>query len=261
MNLPAERCALVMTFDREAVRIPVLALGKGWLAVDKPAGMSVHNEPGRDLCSFASAFLRGNSAACGRASFDPAFGVHPVHRLDRETSGMILLAVTREAFRFLANQFESRRVEKRYVALLHGPLDCPEGDGARGEWTWPLTKNAGGRDNPEGAGPLLESRTLYHVLDRSAHYTMAEIEPLTGRTHQIRRHAKLAGHPVVGDARYGSNRAISFLRKNCAFDRLALHARTLILQLPAEREPATLETLDIPGEMRRLFENDRTGRV
>ncbi len=75
---------------------------------------------------------------------------------------------------------------------------------------------------------------------------MVEIEPLTGRTHQIRRHAKLAGHPVVGDARYGSTRAINYLRRNFAFDRLALHARSLTLQLPDGKTPETIETPSNP---------------
>jgi len=246
----------MITIEREPVQIPVLALGKGWLVVDKPAGMSVHNESGRDLCSFASDFIQNETTIRGQIEMNPDFGVNPVHRLDKETSGVNLLAVTREMFRFFSMQFESRQVGKRYVALLHGRLENPEGSDPWGTWRWALANTAGGRHNPEGAGHRQESRTRYRVIDHSPHYTMVEIELLSGRTHQIRRHAKLSGHPVVGDARYGSTRAVNYLKRNCAFDRLALHARALTLHLPGEKEPKTVETPTIPGQMQHLFEND-----
>ena len=187
---------------------------------------------------------------------DPDFGVHPVHRLDKETSGVMLLAVNRESFRFFSNQFESRQVKKQYIAILHGRLEKPEENDPWGTWEWPLSETAGGRQNPEGPGNRKDSRTRYRVLDHSAHYTMVEIELLTGRTHQIRRHAKLSGHPVVGDARYGSMRAINYLKRNFAFDRLALHARSLTLQLPDGNAPETIETPAIPSQMLDLFQND-----
>jgi RluA family pseudouridine synthase len=249
--------SMMITIEREAIQIPVLALGKGWLVVDKPAGMTVHNEAGRDLCSSVSAFIRHNTTIQGQIEMDPDFGVNPVHRLDKETSGVMLLAVTREMFRFFSKQFEARQVKKRYVAILHGRLENSEGSDPWGTWRWALAKTAGGRRDPEGAGERQDSQTRYRVLDHSAHYTLVEIELLSGRTHQIRRHAKLAGHPVVGDARYGSTRAINTLRRNWAFDRLALHARALTLQLPGGRAPKTVETPTIPGQMRDLFANDR----
>lgn len=242
--------------DTGRVSIPLLAVGKGWLVVDKPAGMSVHNEPGGDLCSLVSAHILKNAAVREQTAIEPGFGVHPVHRLDRETSGVILLAVSREMFRFFSSQFESHKVAKRYLAILHGILENPPGSDAWQMWRWPLSKNAGGRNNPEGSGDLRESLTRYHVLESGMHYTMVEVEPLSGRTHQIRRHAKLAGHPVVGDARYGSTRAINYLRQNAGFDRLALHSRTLTFQLPGGSGPKTVEA-PMPEPMRVLFENDR----
>ena len=245
-----------MAIGSEPMHIPVLALGKGWLVVDKPAGMSVHNEPGRDLCSRASAFIQKEKTILRQIDMDPGFGVNPVHRLDKETSGVLLLAVTREMFRFFSEQFESHRVKKRYVAIVHGRLEIPPGDDSWGTWRWALAKAAGGRNNPEGSGHRQDSRTRYRVLDHSAHYTLVEIELLSGRTHQIRRHAKLSGHPVVGDARYGSTRAVSYLRQNHGFDRLALHAWALTLDLSGAKEPQTVQTPTIPSQMRHLFEKD-----
>jgi len=237
--------------------IAVLAAGKGWLAVDKPAGVTVHNAPGRDICSLAAALIQKDPAVSGQIDMDPDFGVHPVHRLDKETSGIMLLAATLEAFRFFSKQFESRQVKKRYVAILHGRLETPQGNGPWGTWRWALAKTAGGRLSPEGAGQRQAAETRYRLLDRSAHYSMVEIELLTGRKHQIRRHAKLAGHPVAGDARYGSKRAANYLKRNFAFERLALHAHALTLLLPGAAAPQTVKTSTIPEQMRRLFEDDR----
>ena len=243
--------------DSKLLSISVLAAGKGWLAVNKPAGVTVHNTPGRDICSLVFAFIQKESAASALIDMNPDFGVNPVHRLDKETSGIILLAATPAAFRFFSKQFESRQVKKRYIAILHGRLEPPQGNDPWGTWCWALAKTAGGRLRPEGAGQRQAGETRYRVLDRSAHYTMVDIELLTGRKHQIRRHAKLAGHPVVGDARYGSKRAANYLSRNFAFDRLALHAYALTLLLPGGTAPKTVKTPAMPDPMRDLFDNDR----
>ena len=247
----------MITIDSKSLRIPVLATGRGWLVLDKPAGITVHNTPGRDVCSLASDFIQKEPSVLGQIDRDPDFGVNPVHRLDKETSGIILLAATPEMFRFFSKQFESRQVKKRYVAILHGPLENPRGDDLWGTWCWALAKTAGGRLRPEGAGQRQAASTRYRILDRSAHYTMVEIELLSGRKHQIRRHAKLSGHSVVGDARYGSKRAAGYLKKNFAFDRLALHAHALTFHLPGGTEPEAVTTPSIPDQMQNLFKNDR----
>lgn len=246
------------TITGNSLPIAVLAAGKGWLAVDKPAGITVHNAPGRDICSLAAAFIQKEPAVSGQINMDLDFGVNPVHRLDKETSGIILLAATPAAFRFFSKQFEYRQVKKRYIAILHGRLENPQGNDPWGTWCWTLAKTAGGRLNPKGAGQRQTGETRYRALDRSAHYTMVEFELLTGRRHQIRRHAKLAGHPVAGDARYGSIRALKFLSRNFGFDRLALHALSLTLLLPGGSAPQTVKTPAIPEQMRELFDKDKT---
>jgi RluA family pseudouridine synthase len=247
----------MITIDHKSIRIPVLATGEGWLMVDKPAGLTVHNTPGQDVCSLVSGFFKKNPAVSDLIKMDPTFRVNPVHRLDKETSGILLLAVTPEMFRFFSNQFESRQVRKRYVAILHGMLENPKEGDPWGIWHWALAKTAGGRQRPEGAGPRQPATTRYRILDRSARYSLVEIEPLTGRKHQIRRHAKLSGHSVVGDARYGSKRAAAVLKKTFDFDRLALHAQGLTLQLTGRTKPETITTPDVPESLRNLFENDR----
>ena len=242
--------------EQKSERIGVIASGTGWLAVDKPAGMSVHNEPGNDLWSLAAELIRKSKALQERVGVSGKSGVDPVHRLDRETGGLILLAARRETLRYFAELFESREVQKRYIALLHGRPEEPAEDNPWGTWDWPLTSTAAGRADPQGIGKLQESRTLYRVMGRSIHYTLVELELLTGRTHQIRRHAKLAGCPVTGDIRYGSTRAANFLLRNHGFQRLGLHSQSLTLVPPDEEEPTTLETAGIPAEMLKLFEGD-----
>lgn len=244
--------------------IKVLAAGRGWLVVDKPAGMSIHNAPGEDLCSLVSESIQQQTEIREQLGIsllptDPGINIHPVHRLDRETSGVVLLAADRDVFRFFSKQFDARTVQKSYVALVHGRLEIPQGKDLWGMWKWPLAKTAAGRSHPQGSGPRQPSRTRYRVLDHSDHYTMVALELLTGRTHQIRRHAKLAGHPIVGDARYGSDRAVKFLQENRGFNRLALHARALTLRLPGEKNQTTIETPAIPDQMTALFKEDRAG--
>ncbi|MBC2715368.1 MAG: RNA pseudouridine synthase [Desulfobacteraceae bacterium] len=253
----------MITINFKSIQIPVLASGKGWLAVDKPAGLTVHNETGKDLCTLARNYIQKKPNIFKHISLDTDFGIHPVHRLDKETSGVLLLAANREIFRFFSKQFESRSVKKRYIAIVHGPLATyktdaqSETDNVWKTWQWPLAKDSGGRKNPVGSGKKQPCETRYRVMDQSAHYTMVEIELLTGRKHQIRRHAKLARHPVVGDSRYGSIRAVNFLKTNCNFNHLGLHARSLTFHLPEEQEPQMVETLELPVQMRKLFENDK----
>ena len=236
------------------MQIPLIALGKGWVAVDKPAGITVHNQPGSDLYTWVFTMVQKEPRLRIQMGMKPGYGISPVHRLDRETSGVILLAGDPKTFRFLSEQFESRQVKKRYVALLHGRLEIPAGEGTWGTWSWPLAKTAGGRRHPQGSGRRLPCETRFRILRRSARYTMVEMEPLTGRKHQIRRHAKMSGHPVVGDARYGSRRSVDYLRRNLGFHRLALHARSLTLTLQKGRDPEKLETPEIPRKMQALID-------
>ena len=236
----------------------ILEYGPGRLFVNKPEGVSVHNQPGKDICSLAEKFVRAHSEIREKTCFDPEFGVNPVHRLDKETSGVMLLAVNREVFQFFSRQFEARTVRKQYIALLHGSLEHQDADGSWGTWHWPLSKAAGGRKNPGGASKRLPSETRYRVMGHSQHYSLVELEIHSGRTHQIRRHAKLSGHPVVGDQRYGSARASNFLKNNMNFTRLALHAQSLTLCTALGKEPQTVKTPEAPASMMALFDNDNS---
>ena len=229
--------------------------GRGWMAVVKPSGMSLHNDPGKDLLSAAARYLETHGALASAMGVEADFGIHAPHRLDKETSGIVILTCTAEAHRWISRQFMEKRVHKEYAAIVHGEVRAPEGSEG-GEWAWPLSKRAGGRSDPAGAGERVPCRTRYRVLRHTPRYTLIACEPVTGRIHQIRRHAKLAGNAVVGDARYGTLRSIRHLEK-LGFRRLALHAAAVTLVLPETASPLTLESpRRLPADMAELLEAD-----
>lgn len=233
-------------------RSPLLtASGVGWLVMEKPCGMSVHNQPGKDLLSLSLALVQ-SAPENAFQGWDPDFGVHPVHRLDAETSGLVLLALNAGVFHSLSQQFEEKTIQKEYLALVHGSM--PEREGL---WKTPLSTKAEGRQNPQGAAPLVDCETRYAVSASSARYTLLRCFPLTGRTHQIRRHAALSGHPLVGDRRYAPARALRFLEKNWPEMRLGLHATTLSFQPPEGSTFLSVESRCTPEAFDRLMERDR----
>lgn len=237
----------------DSLGITVLDGGEGWVALEKPCGVSVHNEPGRDLVSMVTRVLAEDPSRVRQGRGGEAPSVHAVHRLDGDTSGVVLFAFGKEAARHLTRQFEEKRVTKVYLALLHGLI----GDES-GEWTQPLAREAGGRNNPAGSGELMPSTTAYAVEERSQRYTLVRCNPLTGRTHQIRRHAKLSGHPITGDRRYGSSRALSVLSERFGYDRLGLHALSLTFFPPGEAGARTVTAFErVPRAMADLLAGDR----
>lgn len=221
--------------------LPV-AIGEGWMVVEKPAGISIHNEPGRDLITLMAPHVVA----------DGGFGIHAVHRLDRETSGIILLAYRRAVFEALSREFAAGRVIKEYWAVAHGHLPLEE----EGCWDWPLNPNEGGRSDPQGRGDRVACITHFSAIRHSPHYSMLRCRPATGRRHQIRRHAALAGHPVVGDRRYGSLRACRFLESKLGFSRLGLHSAALTIRMPGQNEPRHFASAKLPKELEELLSRD-----
>ncbi len=187
--------------------IRIVALGERWIAIDKPAGLL--SVPGRGPEKADCAWRRLQA-------------IHPeaipVHRLDMETSGLLLFARDADAHRALSRAFERREVEKRYVAIVHG-APCSDA----GEIDLPLIVDWPRRplqklDLEHGKRSL----TRWRVLERHAATTRLALEPLTGRSHQLRLHLAALGHPIVGDPLYG--------RPDGAV-RLLLHAERLAFTL------------------------------
>lgn len=223
--------------------ISVVGQGDGWVCVDKPAGLSVHNDPGQDLISILA--HAGGNIPRGET-------LAPVHRLDRETCGLILLATDRTVLARLSKLFAERIIKKRYRALVHG---CFTPDQTPGVWDAPLSRQAGGRRDPVGKGRKDPAHTRYTVLEQTAHYALLDIELLTGRKHQIRRHAKFFGHPVTGDSRYASERALKFLKEKQQYTTLGL--QSYYLEFHDAEKRVCLELPHLPPEMARLLDLDK----
>jgi RluA family pseudouridine synthase len=163
------------------------------VVVDKPAGVRMHPGHPRPLASLKE-MLR-------RELWDhPGAPPELVHRLDAGTSGLAVLALRTDAARHLAGQFEHRRVEKRYLAVVHGRMGTDAGviDLPLG----PAGTRSERRQGIGGPAPR-PARTRFAVLERRAHRTLVELVPETGRRHQLRVHLAALGHPVVGDVLYG----------------------------------------------------------
>ncbi|MFA6552682.1 MAG: RluA family pseudouridine synthase, partial [Candidatus Paceibacterota bacterium] len=148
-----------------------------------------------------------------------------VHRLDRETSGVIVVAKNQKAFEFLKEQFQNRKIQKTYLAFVYGELkkdedkiDRPIGRSKNDFRKWSAQRGT--------RGELREAVTEYKVLERGNGYSYVEVMPKTGRTHQIRVHFKAINYPIVCDSLYASN-----MPEALGFKRLALHSRSLEFEL------------------------------
>ena len=180
------------------------------LVVDKPEGLVVI--PQRDRA--AGSLVESLSAHRGEK-------LYVVHRIDKDTSGVIVFAKDAQTHRHLNRQFEARVVEKAYLALVHGVM--ADDTGLIDE---PLRQFGSGRVavDPERGKPSL---TEFRVLERFASHTLVEAYPKTGRRHQIRVHLYSLGHPIVGDSLYGDKTI------QRTYPRLMLHAQRLRLTLPS----------------------------
>ena len=192
------------------------------LVIDKPAGLAVHPAPGHPNHTLVNAILSHLSDLP-----DTGDSLRPgiVHRLDKDTSGLMVVAKNSVAQANLSDQFKDRSVVKAYSALVKGHLtpedgiiEAPIGRDSRNRKRMAVTAEGRGR----------EARTQYHVIRYIDDYTLLEVVPETGRTHQIRVHLSAIGYPVVGDATYG--------KKSPHLSRQFLHASRLGFHLPSSGE-------------------------
>ena len=227
------------------------------VAVDKRAGVPVH-PVGMNLYRTVLTGLRSRALAAGEA---PERLPRLVHRLDLETSGVLLAAKGREAARFLTARFREGRVEKEYAALVYGRV---EEDAGRIEL--PLGPEPGARVpykqavRREGGRPAV---TEYRVLRRGREVTLLLLRPRTGRKHQLRVHLAALGHAVVGDKVYGPDEKYYFQAREgppgpealgeLLLPRQALHALRLTFPHPRRRRPVTIEA-PLPAAFVRLLE-------
>ena len=231
----------------EDIPLSIIFENKDLLVVDKPAGMVVHPAAGHDSGTLVHAVL-GYDPDIEGIGGEERPGV--VHRLDKETSGLILLAKNDRAHHWLQDQFRLRKVVKTYLALVDGAPPTPSG----------RVEASIGRDPshrkrmatlPPGKGR--DAISEYKTLESFAHHALLEFHPLTGRTHQIRLHCAFLGCPIVGDKVYG--------RRNPTLDlaRHFLHAAKLEIVLPGEIAPRVFEA-PLPGELERVLVELRSGK-
>lgn len=233
-NLVAEEIPLDIIFENNDL-----------LVVNKPAGMVVHPAAGHAQGTLVNAVL-GYDAELEGIGGEERPGV--VHRLDKETSGLILLAKNERAHRWLQDQFRLRKVQKTYLALVDGRPPTPSG-----RVEAPIGRDPKNRKRMAivSASKGREAISEYKTLESFQKHTLLEFHPLTGRTHQIRLHCAFLKCPIVGDEVYG--------RKNASLPihRHFLHAYRLKIVLPGEKEPHDFEA-PLPGELEQVLSHLRT---
>jgi 23S rRNA pseudouridine1911/1915/1917 synthase len=228
----------------EDIPLDILFENDDLLVVDKPAGMVVHPAAGHATGTLVHAVL-GYDPELEGIGGEERPGV--VHRLDKETSGLILLAKNESAHRWLQDQFRLRKVEKVYLALVDGAPPTPSG-----RVEAPIGRDRSHRKKmailPSGKGR--EAVSEYVTLEAFKAHTLLEFHPFTGRTHQIRLHCMFLGCPIVGDKIYGHR------KQSIDIKRHFLHAAKLKIILPGENQPQTFEA-PLPGELQAILESLR----
>jgi 23S rRNA pseudouridine1911/1915/1917 synthase len=224
----------------EDIPLDIVFENEDLIVVNKPAGMVVHPAAGHASGTLVNAVL-GYEPDIEGIGGEERPGV--VHRLDKETSGLIVLAKNERAHRWLQDQFRLRKVDKTYLALVDGKPPTPSG----------RVEAHIGRDPshrkrmaivPESRGR--EAVSEYKTVESFRSHTLLEFHPHTGRTHQIRLHCAFLGCPIVGDEVYGRKKT------SVEIDRHFLHAYRLKIILPGEKEPTSFEA-PLPIELERVL--------
>jgi 23S rRNA pseudouridine1911/1915/1917 synthase len=217
------------------------------LVVNKPAGMVVHVGAGVRSGTLVNALLY-HIGTLAQAAGDLRPGI--VHRLDRMTSGLVVVAKNDATHRDLSRQFKSREVHKTYLALAHGRVVAD-----RGEICAPVGRDPRRRIRMRTAGiGAREAQTCYQVKQRFPQFTLLEVHPLTGRTHQIRVHLASIGHPIVGDTLYGAPSKLTIRgSQEETLERNFLHAAAISLRHPRSGENLTFRAA-LPQDLERFLE-------
>jgi 23S rRNA pseudouridine1911/1915/1917 synthase len=202
------------------------------LVIDKPAGLTVHPAPGHSEHTLVNAIL----AHCPSLSINGSIRPGIVHRLDKDTSGVMMIAKNDSAQRDLSSQIKSRSVLKQYTVLVHGHLS-PE----KGVIEAPIGRDPSARKRMAIVASGRAARTRYSVLKYFKGYTLLEVMLETGRTHQIRVHLSALGFPVVGDSVYG--------KASNVVARQFVHASRLGFNLPSNGKRVEF-TAPLPGDLK-----------
>ncbi len=225
----------------EHIPLDIVFEDKHLLVINKPAGLVVHPAPGHYTGTLVHALLYHCRELSGIGGVQRP-GI--VHRLDRDTSGVMLVAKTDDAHTSLSAQLQSREITRVYAAVVHGRVKH-----LRGRVEMPIGRHRKDRKrmavDPENGRYAL---SLYQVIRQFSEHALLHVELKTGRTHQIRVHFKALQHPIVGDPVYGNTS-----RRNFQMPRQALHAQTITFFHPATGKNMTFTTA-VPDDMQTLLE-------
>jgi 23S rRNA pseudouridine1911/1915/1917 synthase len=228
----------------EKIPLDVIYENTELIVVNKPAGMVVHPAAGHASGTLVNAVL-GYEPDMEGIGGEERPGV--VHRLDKDTSGLIIMAKNERAHRWLQDQFRLRKVEKTYLALVDGKpptptgrVEAPIGRDPNQRKKMAITSLAKGR----------EAVSEYKTLESFPRHTLLEFHPQTGRTHQIRVHCAFLGCPIVADEIYGHKKASLDLARHF------LHAFRLKITLPGEKQPQTFDA-PLPADLLTVLEQLR----
>jgi 23S rRNA pseudouridine1911/1915/1917 synthase len=224
----------------ENILLDIIYEDEDVLVINKAAGMVVHPGAGNPTGTLVNALLSYYPPIREVGETDRP-GV--VHRLDKDTSGVIIFAKTNKGYRWLVKAFKAREVNKTYLALVDGHPPTPTG-----RIEAPIERDAKSRTRMtvglRGQGKLAISE--YFQLESFPQHTLLEVHPITGRTHQIRVHLSYIGVPVVGDTLYGRK------RPSIEPGRIFLHAKTLSLRLPGDRNPRSFSA-PLPQDLQQIL--------
>ncbi len=228
----------------EDIPLDIIFENDDLIVVNKPAGMVVHPAAGHASGTLVNAVL-GYDPDMEGIGGEERPGL--VHRLDKETSGLIVLAKNERAHNWLQEQFRLRKVEKTYLALVDGKPPTPVGRVEASIGRDPSHRKKMAIMTP---GKGREAVSEYITLETFKEHTLLEFHPHTGRTHQIRLHCEFLGCPIVGDSVYGKRKFTVDINRHF------LHAFRLKIILPNEKEPRTFEA-ELPDELKRVLDDVR----
>lgn len=222
-----------LVLEPEDIALEIIYSDRDIAVVDKPCGMVVHPAPGNRSHTLVNALLN---------RFDSLSSINPqrpgiVHRLDKDTSGVMVVALNNKAHHKLARQFAQHTIKRRYYAIVSGRVEFSENVVEAPINRHPTKRESMSVSFTKGSRYAL---TRYRTIGRYGSYSLLELEPHTGRTHQLRVHLAYIGHPILGDRKYG---------KDTAFPRLALHAAYLGID-----HPATQQFMEFSSKLPREFE-------
>lgn len=222
----------------EAIPLDILHEDADVLLINKAAGMVVHPAPGHATGTLVNALLHHAPELARFGSARPGI----IHRLDKDTSGVMVIAKSERALETLAEQWQDRSVQKHYVALVAGVV---EEDSATIDA--PIGRNTVNRQQMATSRTGREAITHFSVLERFPDCTLLDVRIETGRTHQIRVHLNFIGYPVIGDPLYG-NKVSARIATRLGLDRQFLHATSLGFHSPESDQQVRYEA-PLPGEL------------